>query len=121
MQPRRAYRSGRGNGEKEGAALARPALHPDDTAVCLDGELAEGQAQSRGHLAPGLAVLHLAELFEYAVERLGRDALAGVTDAEQQGIVARLGRGRDGAPGRRELDGIPQQVDQRPAQGSVLI
>ena len=82
----------------------------------LDGEFAECQAQARRHLAARLAALHLPELFEYAVERLRRDALAGVADAEQQGSVAGLGRCRDRPAGGRELDGIPQQIDQGPAQ-----
>ena len=94
--------------KKKALPCAGPAFHPDAPAMRFDGQLAEGQAQARRHFAPGLAALDLAELLEDAVERLGRDAFARVADTEQQQTLRRLGGGRDGAAGGRELDGVAQ-------------
>ena len=73
-------------------------------------------------MRPACARFHLAELLEDTLERFGRDALARIADGKQQrlSVLAEARFDRDDAAGRRELDGVAEQVDKDAAQLVVI-
>src|SRR5690606_17179009 len=91
----------------EGRALADVALDPDPPPVCLREATGDGEPEARS-LARTLARLP-ERIEEMRQLRLG-DAGTGVRDREPHLPLRRLGPNGDRAPGRRELEGVADQV-----------
>src|SRR5690349_21842632 len=100
-------RSCSGQGEAEGGSMAELAVDPDSTPVRLHDALGNGEteAEPASPLARGLPIA-IEDMREMGVV----DARPGIADAELHFVGHDLGRQRDGATLRGELERIADQV-----------
>src|SRR5659263_767058 len=98
------------NRSMEGAALARPAIHPDSSLVHLDEPSTDGEAETdpRRIAQPGRL---LVQTVEDRLGLFGTDAAARVPDREN-GLIGRLFDGDLDTSCLGELDGVADQIQQ---------
>src|SRR5439155_14996960 len=96
--------------EAHDRAAARPALGPDAPALSLDQAACDGEAQPGS--SPRAGSIRSPEALERALERLRRDALARVLDADADLLLERLDEHGDGAVGRCVPERVREQVEQ---------
>src|ERR1043166_8890972 len=78
----------------------------------LDGQLAKRQPEA----STDSVRIELAELLEDPRERFGWNAFAGVANGKADGLVVVLSRADRHDAASRELEGVADEVDQRPRQ-----
>ena len=88
--PARDASSAVGRREREGRALAGRALQPQAAPVVLDDVTTDRQTEAGATRRVGQRVAGLAERLEDPGLILGRDAHAGVDDADEHGVVVGL-------------------------------
>src|SRR5690606_5357611 len=104
-------------GERERAALALPAPHPDAAVHHLDEPPADGEAAARPAVLAGRRSVRLGEGLEQAGDLLGRHADARVADLELEYRVAAAalahGRLHPDLPALGELDRVVHELGER--------
>ena len=110
-------------GEMEGAAGASLAFHPHPTAHQLGQSLRDRQPETGASKATGGRGVALCEGKEQAIKLVGADTDARVGHADVQFYVSRVRRAewtgihvQNHASGRRELDGVREQIEQNLSQ-----
>src|SRR5262249_39178545 len=104
--------------------LAAPSLprtgDPDTALVGFDKTLYQGQAQAQPAMTPGLRPVLLTKTFKHKRNKVSRNTLAGIFHLDNEIVTLRMTTHRYRAAGRRELDCIIEQVDERLAQSNSI-
>src|SRR5581483_6363895 len=105
-----------GEGDGEGAAGGGARLQLDGAAVRFGDPLDDRQAETEAALGAGAGAVGAEEAFEDMRHGVGRDADAGVGDAEADAVGGGVERGGDAAAAGGVADRVIEQVDDQPAQ-----
>src|SRR5262249_3536344 len=93
---------------------------PDTALVGFDKTLYQGQAQAQPAMTPGLRPILLTKTFKHKRNKVSRNTLAGIFHLDNEIVTLRMTTHRYRAAGRRELDCIIEQVDERLAQSNSI-
>ncbi len=99
-------------GEDTAARAARDDAHA--AAVGLRDPAGDGQAEARAAGAP--RGVQPDEAFEHALAIFGRDARAGIRDAQQDPVLGFHERDVDGSPPGRIRQGVAEQIGEHPPE-----
>src|SRR6476619_3746455 len=106
--------------EPERAAGGRTGIHADGPAMRFDGELAERQAEPSRVVRALMPALDGSEFFEDLLPGFRRHAIALVVHLDAHAGIATRDRDAHRAACGRVLDGVAEEVFQRPADDGTI-